>query len=158
MASLREQIQTDMIASTKARDQVKTDCLRMAISALKYKEQDKKAANGGKDVPLEDAEVIATVQTLIKQRKDSVEQYEKGGRPELAAKEKTEIAVLEAYLPKQMDDAALDAALAALIKETGATGPKDMGKVMGAAKAKFGASVDGGRLSGKVKEKLAKLA
>jgi len=147
-----------MIASTKARDQVKTDCLRMTISALKYKEQDKKVANGGKDVPLEDAEVVSTIQTLIKQRKDSVEQFEKGGRPELAAKEKTEIAVLEAYLPKQMDDGALDAALDALIKETGATGPKDMGKVMGAAKAKFAGQVDGGRLSGKVKEKLAKLS
>jgi len=156
--SLREQIQSDMIASTKARDQVKTDCLRMAISALKYKEQDKKAAAGGKDVPLEDAEVVAVLQTLIKQRKDSIAQFEKANRPELAAKEKTELAALESYLPKQLDDAALAATLDAIIKETGAAGPKDMGKVMGAAKAKFGASVDGGRLSGKVKEKLAKLA
>lgn len=155
--SLREQIQSDMIAATKARDQVKTDCLRMAISALKYKEQDKKAAAGGKDVPLEDAEVIAVLQTLIKQRKDSVSQYEKAGRMELADKEKTEIVALEAYLPKQLDDAALGAAIDALVKETGAAGPKDMGKVMGAAKAKLAGQVEGGRLSAMVKEKLAKL-
>lgn len=156
--SLREQIQSDMIASTKARDQVKTDCLRMAISALKYKEQDKKAAAGGKDVPLEDAEVVAVLQTLIKQRKDSVTQFEKANRPELAAKEKSEIAALEHYLPKQLDDAGLAAAIDALIKEVGATGPKDMGKVMGAAKTKLAGQAEGGRVSAMVKEKLSKLA
>ena len=152
--SLRERIQTDMITATKARDQVKTDCLRMAISALKYKEQEKRAANGGKDVPLDDAEVIPVLQTLIKQRKDSVDQYTKANRPELAAKEQSEIASLEAYLPKQMDDAALSAALDAIIKEVGAAGPKDMGKVMGAAKAKLAGQAEGARISALVKEKL----
>ena len=152
--SLREQIQTDMITSTKARDQVKTDCLRMAISALKYKEQDKRSANGGKDVPLEDAEVVAVLQTLIKQRKDSVEQYTKANRPELADKEKIEIVALEHYLPKQLDDAALSAALDAIIKEAGAAGPKDMGKVMGAAKGKLAGQAEGARISAMVKDKL----
>lgn len=149
---LRDQIQTDMIAATKARDEVKTNCLRMAISAFKYKESDNKAA--GKDGPLDDAEVTAILKTQIKQRKDSLDQFTKANRMDLAEKEARELSILEGYLPKQVDDAALGAAVDAAIKETQAAGPKDMGKVMKAVMAKLGGSVDGGRLSAAVKEKL----
>ena len=149
---LREQIQTDMVAATKARDEVKTNCLRMAISALKYKESDNRAA--GKPETVSDDEVIAVLKTLIKQRKDSVEQFTKAGRQELADKEAREITILENYLPKQVDDAALAAAVAAAITETAAAGPKDMGKVIKAVKDKLGSAADGGRISAAVKAQL----
>ena len=149
---LRDTIQADMITATKARDEVKTNCLRMAISAFKYKESDKKAA--GKEGPLDDAEVQAVLKTLIKQRKDSVDQFTKANRMDLADKEQKEIGYLEAYLPKQVDDAALAAAIDAAIKETGAAGPKDMGKVIKAVMAKVGGGADGARVSALAKEKL----
>ena len=149
---LREQIQTDMVAATKARDEVKTNCLRMAISALKYKESDNRAAGKGESVT--DDEVIAVLKTLIKQRKDSVDQFTKANRMDLADKEAKEVSILEAYLPKQLDDAALNAAVEAAIKETGAAGPKDMGKVIKAVKDRVGSAADGGRISGAVKAQL----
>ena len=151
--ALRDQIQADMIAATKARDEVKTNCLRMAISAFKYKESDKKAA--GKEGPLDDAEVQGVLKTLIKQRRDSFEQFTKANRQDLADKEHKEIGYLEAYLPKQVDDAALAAAVQAAIAETGAAGPKDMGKVIKAVMAKVGGGADGSRVSAMVKSKLA---
>lgn len=150
--ALREQIQTDMVTATKARDEVKTNCLRMAISALKYKESDNRAA--GKPETVSDEEVLAVLKTLIKQRKDSVEQFTKANRMELAEKEAREISILEAYLPKQVDDAALASAVADAIKETGAAGPKDMGKVIKAVMAKVGGAADGGRVSAAVKAQL----
>lgn len=150
--ALRDQIQTDMVAATKARDEVKTNCLRMAISALKYKESDNRAAGKGETVS--DDEVIAVLKTLIKQRKDSVDQFTKAGRQELADKEAREVTILEEYLPKQVDDAALSAAVAAAITETGAAGPKDMGKVIKAVKDKLGSAADGGRISTAVKAQL----
>ena len=150
--ALREQIQADMITATKARDEVKTNCLRMAISALKYKESDNKAAGKGEKV--DDGEVIAVLKTLIKQRKDSVEQYTKANRMDLADKEQKEIGYLEAYLPKQLDDAALATIVDEAIKETGAAGPKDMGKVIKAVQAKSAGAADGGRISAIVKERL----
>lgn len=151
--ALRDRIQADMIAATKARDELKTNCLRMAISAFKYKESDKKAA--GREGPLDDAEIQAVLKTLIKQRRDSVEQYEKGNRPDLAGRERAEIEVLEAYLPRPIDDAALAAAVDAAIAETGAAGPKDMGKVIKAVMAKVGGAADGARVSALVKGRLA---
>lgn len=150
--ALREQIQTDMVTATKARDEVKTNCLRMAISALKYKESDNRAA--GKPETVSDDEVLAVLKTLIKQRKDSVEQFTKANRMDLAEKEAREISILEAYLPKQVDDAALASAVADAIKETGAAGPKDMGKVIKAVMAKVGGAADGGRVSAAVKAQL----
>ena len=150
--ALRDQIQTDMIAATKARDEVKTNCLRMAISAIKYKASDNRGA--GKPEEVTDDEVVGILKTLIKQRKDSVEQFTKANRMDLADKESKEITHLEVYLPKQLDEAGLAAAVDAAIKETGAAGPKDMGKVMKAVMAKVGSTVDGGRLSAAVKAKL----
>lgn len=145
--SLREQFQADMIAATKSGDTVKRDTLRLAISAFKYKEVESKT-------PMTDPEVVSALQTLIKQRKESVDQFTKAGRAELAAKETAEIAVLEAYLPKQMDDAALGALVDAAIKETGAAGAKDMGKVMKAVMAKTAGAAEGNRISALVKAKL----
>jgi uncharacterized protein len=150
--ALRDQIQTDMITATKARDEVKTNCLRMAISAFKYKESDNKAA--GKEGPLDDTDVLAILKTLLKQRKDSLDQFTKANRMDLADKEAREITILEAYLPQQMDDASLAAAVKAAIAETGAAGPKDMGKVIKAVKDKVGGAADGGRISAAVKDQL----
>ena len=150
--ALRDQIQTDMIPATKAREEGKTNCLRMAISAFKYKESDNKAA--GKEGPLDDAEVLGILKTLLKQRRDSLDQFTKANRMDLADKEAREISILEGYLPQQMDDAALAAAVKAAIAETGAAGPKDMGKVIKAVKEKVGGAADGGRISAVVKEQL----
>ncbi len=145
--TLREKIQADMIAATKARDPLKTDCLRMAISTFKNKEIDKKA-------PLDDGEVTSVLQTLIKQRKESVEMYAKGGRQDLVDKESAEIRILEAYLPSQIDDASLASEISAVIRETGAAGPKDMGKVMKAAMTRLAGRAEGGRISAAVKAQL----
>ena len=91
---------------------------------------------------------------MVKQRRDSIETYKAGGRPELAEKEAAEIAVIEEFMPRQMDEAAVKAAVAALIKEVGASGPKDMGKVMGALKERFAGQMDFGKAGGVVKELL----
>jgi uncharacterized protein YqeY len=146
--ALREKIQSDMIASTKARDQLRTDCLRLAISEIKKKEIDQR------DKPMDDAAVSSILQTLIKQRKESIDAYSKGNRPDLADKEAKEVTVLEAYLPKQMDDAQLATIVDAAIKSTGAAGMKDMGKAMKEALAKVAGAADGGRVSAMVKKKL----
>lgn len=147
--SLRDQFQTDMIAATKAREQTRLDCLRMAIAAFRKKEIDETKK------PLTDPEVIAIVNTLIKQRRESVEMYKKGNRQDLIDKETAEIAVLESYLPKQLDDAGLNAVIDAAIAETQAAGMKDMGKVMKAVQAKVAGQAEGSRVSAAVKAKLA---
>lgn len=145
--SLRERIQNDMVAAIKAGDTAKRDTLRLAISAFKYKEVETKR-------PLEDAEVLAGLQTLIKQRKESAEQFKKAGRQDLLDKEQAELLVLEAYLPRQIDDAELARLVDAAIQETGASGPKDMGKVMKAVLAKTGGAAEGSRVSALAKQKL----
>ena len=145
--SISEQVQKDMVGAMKARDERRLSTLRMVKSALKNKEIDKRA-------PLDDRESLQVLGTLIKQRKDSVEQFTKGGRQDLADKEAAEIAVIEVYMPKQMSEADAKAAIAALIKETGAAGPKDMGKVMGALKAKYAGQMDFGKASALTKELL----
>jgi len=147
--SLRDQFQTDMIAATKAREQTRLDCLRMAIAAFRKKEIDETKK------PLTDPEVIAIVNTLIKQRRESVEMYRKGNRQDLLDKETAEIAVLESYLPKQLDDAGLNSVIDAAIAETGAAGMKDMGKVISVLKERFAGRMDFGRASPLVKQALA---
>jgi uncharacterized protein YqeY len=101
-----------------------------------------------------DAEVIAILQKMVKQRRESIATYEKAGRNDLADQEKAEVAVLEGYLPKQMDEAGVKAAVSALIAEFGAAGPKDMGRVMGALKERFAGQMDFGKASGVLKELL----
>ena len=146
--SLVEQIEKDLVGAMKAREELKLSVLRMAKAALMNKKVEL-----GKGV--EDAEALAVLRTLIKQRRDSVEQFRKGKRDDLADKEEAEIKIIERYLPARASEEEIDAAIASAIQETGATGAKDMGKAMKAAMAKLaGKSVDGKRVSEKVRARL----
>ena len=150
--ALMEQIQKDLTAAMMSKDELRTSVLRMVKSALKYKEVEKVR-------PLEDAETIQVLQTLLKQRRESVEQFAKGGRQDLVDKETKEIAILETYLPAGASDADMSAAIEAAIQDTGANSPKAMGAVIKAAKARLeGKTVDGKTLSDRVKERLSKMA
>ena len=146
--SLKQQIISDLTASMKAQDAQRTSTLRMVKAAFMNREIEK----GGE---LDDEEMSKLLRTLVKQRRDSVEQYEKGGRPELAAKEKSEIEVIETYLPQAASREEIEAAVAAAIAETGATSMKDMGKVMKSVQAALsGKNADGRTVSEVVKAKL----
>ena len=147
--SISEKIQKDIVESMKAKQELRLSTLRMVKSALKNKEIDKRA-------PLDEKEELAILSTLIKQRKDSVEQFTKGNRPELAQKETEEIAIIEAYMPKAVSEADVVATVKATIAEMGTPTMKDMGTVMKNAMAKFGgARVDGKLVSETVKKELA---
>src|ERR1700749_4328929 len=147
--SLSEQIQKDMVAAMKARDEERLSTLRMMKSALKNKEIDKRA-------PLDDKEALQVLSTMIKQRKDSIEQFTKGGRQELADKEAAEITIIEAYMPKAIGEGEIVAAVRATIAEMGSPTMKDMGTVMKNTMAKFaGARVDGKIVREAVKKVLA---
>jgi uncharacterized protein YqeY len=147
--TLMERIGSDIAAAMKARDQPRLAALRMAKAALMNREVERGRA-------LDLAEEQQVLVSLIKQRRDSVEQFRAGGRPELAEREAAEIALLETYLPPPLDEAALDAAVTEAVAETGASSPKDMGKVMKAVMAKLaGRAVDGKVVSELVKRRLA---
>ena len=147
--NLSEQVQKDMIAAMKAKDELRVSTLRMAKSALKNKEIDKRA-------PLDEKEELQVFSTLIKQRKDSIDAFEKGNRPELAKKEADEIVILEAYMPKAVGEADVVAAVKTTIAEMGSPTLKDMGSVMKNVMARFaGARVDGKLVSETVKKELA---
>lgn len=149
MATLLEQITLDIAEAMKRKDQASLGPLRMLKAALMNREVEKKK-------PLDDAEPIQVVNSLVKQRRDAAEQFLAGGRPELAEKEQAEIAFLQRYLPPAADEAAIAAAIEAAIAETGAAGPKDMGKVMKAVTGRLaGLTVDGRAVSEAVKKKLA---
>lgn len=141
-------ISADLTGAMRSRDQVKLGTLRMAKAALMNREIERGRA-------LDDAESLQVVASLIKQRRDSIEQFEKGGRPDLAAKERAEIGILETYLPPPVDAADLERAVDDAIRETGAASPKEMGKVMKAVLLNLGsAQVDGKAVSELVKRKL----
>lgn len=149
--TISEQIQKDMTAAMKARDERRLSTLRMVRAALKNREIDKRA-------PLDDREAMQVLGTLIKQRKDSVEQFTKGGRQDLADKESAEITLIEAYLPKEAGAEEIAATVRATIAEIGSPTMKDMGVVMKNVMAKFaasGARVDGKVVSETVKKELA---
>jgi len=149
--ALTEQIQKDIITAMKARDEARLSTLRMVKSALKNREVEKMA-------PLDDKEAQQVLITLIKQRKDSVEQFTKGGRQELADKEAAEVVLIESYLPKAAGEAEIAAGVKAVIVEMGSPTMKDMGTVMKNAMAKFAAQgmrVDGKIVSEAVKRELA---
>jgi hypothetical protein len=147
--SVVEQIEKDLVAAMKAKEELRLSVLRMAKAALVNKKVEL-----GK--PLGDAEALAVLRTLIKQRRDSVEQFRQGRRDDLADKEQAEIKIIERYLPADAGEEEIDAAVAAAIQETGASGAKDLGKVMKAAMAKLaGKSVDGKHVNEKVRAKLA---
>ncbi len=143
-----ERINQDITAAMKAKEAERLSTLRMVKTALKNKEIDKMAA-------LTDDEALKILQSLVKQRRDSVEQYTQGGRPELAAKEAAEIKMIEAYLPAALDEAAIAGIVEATIAELGATSAKEMGQVMKAVMVKLaGQTVDGKVVSQLVKARL----
>ena len=149
---LREDFMDQMKASMKAGDAPRTSTLRMILAKLK--DTDIASRPKGVDkIPAD--EILAMLRTMQKSRRESVGLYRQGNRPELAAKEEAEIAVIEAFLPAQMDPAATQAAVAAAVAETGAASVKDMGKVMAALKAKHGATLDMGQVGALVKAALA---
>lgn len=146
--NLSERIVSDLTAAMKAKETERTSVLRMIKSALTYRQIEKGEG-------LTDDEVIKALQSLVKQRRDSIEQYEKAGRAELASKEAAEIKVIEAYLPQAAPREEIERAVAEAISETGATAMKEMGAVMKAAQAKLaGRSADGRTVSEIVKLKL----
>lgn len=146
--SLKERISKDMVAAMKSRDAARTSTLRMMKAALANREIEK----GGE---LDEAETTKTLQTLVKQRRDSAEQYEKAGRAELAEKERAEIAVIEEYLPQAASREEIETAVAEAIAETGASSMKEMGAVMKAAQARLvGRAADNRLVSEVVKSKL----
>ncbi len=148
--TLVERITQDLTAAMKAQDAARTSTLRMAKAALMNKQIDKHGA-------LDDAEATRVLQGLVKQREDAADQYAKAGRPELADKERAEMALLKVYLPAEVTDEEIAAAVEQAVAETGATSPKDMGKVMKAALAALaagGKTADGKRVNEAVKRKL----
>ena len=149
---LREDFMDQMKASMKAGDAARTSTLRMILARLK--DTDIAARPKGVD-KIPDDEILGMLRNMQKSRRESVELYRQGNRPELAAKEEAEIAVIEAFLPAQMDDAATKAAVDAAVAETGAASVKDMGKVMAALKARHGATLDMSKVGGLVKAALA---
>ena len=148
--SLAARIDSEMRDAARAQQKQRLNTLRMLKSAMKYRE-----IETGK--PLEDADVIGVVGTLIKQRKDSAAQYLAGGRPELAQTENQEIAILEAFLPRQLTDDELSAMVQEAVASAGAKGPKDMGAVMKALMPKVAGKAEGKRVSDAVKSALSKL-
>ena len=147
--SLQDKIQSDIAESMRTKDSLKLGVLRMMKAAVMNKKVEKM-----KD--LDEPEVLAVLNSLVKQRKDSVDQFRKGGREELAQKEEAEIKVIESYLPAAASDDDIRSAIEDAIKETSAASMKDMGKVMKATQARLaGKTVDGARVSQMVKEKLA---
>ena len=149
--SLAERIQKDLVEAMRAKEELRLSVLRGIKSAVNLKEEEKIRA-------LDGAETVQVLQTLVKQRKDSIEQFTKGHRPELAEKESKELAIIESYLPAGASQAEMDAAITKAIAETGASSIKHMGGVIKAAKAALeGKTVDGKALSERVRDRLSKL-
>ncbi|GJE00595.1 GatB/YqeY domain-containing protein [Methylobacterium isbiliense] len=149
---LRERLTAEMKEAMKAGDKAKLATVRLIQAALK--DRDIEARGLGKE-PLAEDEILALLQKMIKQRNESAAVYEQGGRPELAAGERAEVAIIETFLPRQMDEAETRAAIQAAIAETGAAGPKEMGKVIAALKSQYAGRMDFAKASGLVKGMLA---
>jgi uncharacterized protein YqeY len=146
--SLKSRITDEVKTAMKARAAQRLGALRLLTAAIKQREVDER-------IELDDAQVVGVIEKMIKQRRDSIAQYEKGGRQDLAAQEQFEIDVLSAYLPRQATDAEIDAIVAAAVAATGAKGVADMGKVMGQVKAQLAGRADMGKVSARVKARLA---
>jgi uncharacterized protein len=145
--SLKDRITDDMKSAMRAGEKDRLATIRLALAALKQREVDER-------IVLDDSQVLAVIEKMIKQRKEAITQFEAGGRADLVAKETAEIVVLQTYLPAQMSDADIDAVIAEAIASTGAMSIKDMGKVMGAVKAKAQGKADMGAVSARIKQKL----
>jgi uncharacterized protein len=146
--SLKDQITEDMKTAMRAKDSERLGTIRLLQAAMKQKEVDER-------ITLDDAGVVAIVDKLIKQRKDSITAFEGAGRQDLADKEKAEMAVLQAYLPERLSAEEVAAEVKAIVAELGASGPGDMGKVMGAVKTRLAGKADMGQVSAAVKAALA---
>jgi uncharacterized protein YqeY len=146
--SLRDQINDELKNAMRSGDTRRRDALRLLTAALKQREVDDRKA-------LADSDVTATIDKMIKQRRDSITQFERGNRPDLAEKEQFEISVLERYMPQALSEEEIEAAISAAIAETGAKAPADMGKVMGVLKAALAGRADMAKVSARVKSKLA---
>ena len=144
---LKEKITEDMKTAMRAKETARLGTVRLLLSAMKQKEVDER-------VVLTDADILAIIDKMVKQRRESIAQFEKAGRNDLADGEKAEIAVLSAYLPQQLSEAEVAKEIAAAIAETGASGAKEMGKVMGLLKSRLAGRTDMGKVSGLVKAKL----
>ena len=145
--SLKQKILDDIKAAMRAGEKDRLVVLRMLSAAIKQREVDER-------IEMDDTQTLAVVEKMIKQRRESIKQYEDGGRPELAAKEQAEIDILDDYMPEQLSDAEIDQLIDAAIAETGASEMKDMGKVMGVLKPKIQGQADMGAVSARVKGRL----
>ncbi|MBU6248158.1 MAG: GatB/YqeY domain-containing protein [Xanthomonadaceae bacterium] len=146
--STKQQLTEDMKAAMRGGDKHKLGVVRLILAAIKQREVDER-------IELDDAQVLAVLEKMVKQRKDSISQYEAAAREDLAEVERAEMAVIETYLPAKLDDAELDALIEAAIAETGASSARDMGKVVGLVKAKAAGRADMGVASARIKARLA---
>jgi len=147
MAALKDRITEEMKNAMRAGDKERLATIRLILSAIKQREVDER-------IQLDDTQVLAVIEKMVKQRKEAISQFEAGGRADLVAKEQAEITVLQTYLPAQMSEAELDALITEAVASTGAASIKDMGKVMAAVKAKAQGRADMGAVSARIKQKL----
>ena len=146
-AGLRQRIESDMKAALRAKDKDRLGAIRLILAAVKQREIDER-------ITLTDTDILAVLDKMTKQRRDSIAQFEQAGRQELADKEAAEVAVIQAYLPAALSEAEIDAVIAEAITASGASSPQDMGKIMGLLKPRLQGRADMGLVSRKVKEKL----
>ena len=146
--TLKERITEDMKSAMRAGEKERLSTIRLALAAIKQREVDER-------ITLDDGQVLAVLEKMIKQRKEAITQFQAGGRADLVARESAEVSILEGYLPARMSDAELDALIAGAIASSGATSAKDMGKVMALVKSQAQGRADMGAVSARVKEKLA---
>jgi len=145
--TLKERITDDMKSAMRAGEKERLGTIRLVLAAIKQREVDER-------ITLDDGQVLAVLEKMIKQRKEAITQFESGGRSDLVAKEQAELGVLQTYLPAQMSDAEIDALIAEAVAASGASSIKDMGKVMGLVKAKAQGRADMGAVSARIKQKL----
>ncbi len=145
--TLKERITEDMKSAMRAGEKERLGTIRLALAAIKQREVDER-------IMLDDAQILAVLEKMIKQRKEAITQFQAGGRADLVAKETAEVSLLETYLPARMSDAELDALIAGAIVSAGATSAKDMGKVMALVKSQAQGRADMGAVSARVKDKL----
>jgi hypothetical protein len=147
--SLKQQISEDMKAAMRAKDTARLGAVRLLLAAMKQREVDER-------IELSDTDIVTIIEKMLKQRRDSISQFEAAGRHDLADIEKFEVGVLQAYMPQQLGEAEISAAVAEVIASTGAAGPQDMGKVMGMLKPRLAGRADMGKVSALIKAQLAK--
>jgi len=147
--SLKQQISDDMKSAMRAKETARLGAIRLLLAAMKQREVDER-------IELTDAEVIAIIEKMLKQRRDSISQYKAANRQDLVDVEEFEVSILQTYMPQQLSEAEIVSAIAEAITSTGAAGPQDMGKVMGVVKTKLAGRADMGKVSGLIKAQLTK--